>query len=76
MGWQKRLEDDLASVNPRSAALFCSGCGRPLGGDPEDDPTGEAGMPICGECNRSRDLDADLEMLDASDGTLDGNIDW
>ena len=33
-----------------------------LNGDPDEDPTGDAGRPICGECERSRNFDADLEM--------------
>ncbi len=35
----------------------CLTCGRQLGSDPEDEPTGDAGGPICGECNRSRNFD-------------------
>ena len=38
----------------------CASCGRELDGDPEDDPT-DAGGPICGECNRARNFDADEE---------------
>ena len=33
--------------------LTCAACGRPLLDDPEDDPVGEAGRPICGDCNRA-----------------------
>jgi hypothetical protein len=41
--------------------LICGGCGRPLLGDPEDDPAGENGLPLCGDCNRARNFDADWE---------------
>ena len=51
--------------------LRCATCGTPLNGDPDEDPTGDAGMPICGECARSRDF---FDM-DASDGVLDDTID-
>lgn len=50
--------------------LVCATCGRPLTGDPDEDATGDAGQPICGECSRERDFFA----LDAADGTLDGQI--
>lgn len=55
--------------------LSCESCGALLDGDPDDDPTGEAGGPICGECDRARNFDDMLFALDAEDGTLDGNID-
>jgi hypothetical protein len=44
----------------------CATCGRPLDGDPEDEPAGDAGMPICGECNRERNFAAieEAELLD------------
>jgi len=32
----------------------CATCGAALSGDPDDDPTGDARQPICGECNRAR----------------------
>ena len=38
--------------------LTCAACGRPLLDDPEDDPVGEAGRPICGDCNRARNFAA------------------
>ncbi len=50
--------------------LYCATCGAPLTGDPDEDPTGDAGMPICGECERNRDFFA----MDAADGDLDGEI--
>lgn len=45
---------------------FCATCGRALDGDPEDEPFGDAGRPICGECNRARNFDAieEFDLLD------------
>jgi hypothetical protein len=55
----------------------CSRCGRPLLGDPEDDPFGAAdGGPICGECSRERNFEAEYAYLDQRDGSLDGTIEW
>ena len=51
--------------------LLCETCGRALDGDRDEDPTGDAGRPICGECARERDF----FVMDVSDGTLDGRID-
>lgn len=51
--------------------LFCATCGRALTGDPDEDPTGDAGMPICGECARERDF----FVIDISDGVADGSWD-
>jgi hypothetical protein len=31
----------------------CATCGAPLSGDPDDEPAGDAGLPICGECART-----------------------
>lgn len=43
--------------------LTCVGCGRALGFDAEDEPDGDGpGRHLCGECNRSRNFDAELEM--------------
>jgi hypothetical protein len=47
--------------------LFCATCGAALSGDPDEDPTGDAGQPICGECERNRNLFA----MDMEDGELD-----
>ncbi len=33
-------------------------------------------LPICGECDRNRNMEADLGALDSQDGSLDGIIDW
>ena len=41
--------------------LTCASCGQPLDGDPDDEPTGDAGLPICGECTRDGDFGALLE---------------
>ncbi|MCI0582445.1 MAG: hypothetical protein L0227_06035 [Chloroflexi bacterium] len=38
--------------------VSCATCRRPLGTDPEDELDGDAGRPICGECNRARSFDA------------------
>jgi hypothetical protein len=43
-------------------ALACTTCGRPLGTDPEDERDGDAGLPICGECNRERNFAAIEEV--------------
>jgi hypothetical protein len=41
----------------RGQRLACATCGRLLGTDREDEPKGDAGRPICGECNRARNFD-------------------
>ena len=51
--------------------LFCAACGTPLTGDPDEDPSGDAGMPICGNCARERDF----FVMDIADGVEDGNMD-
>ena len=51
--------------------LFCASCGSPLTGDPDEDPTGDNGMPICGNCAREVDF-MDIDMLD---GVLAGTFD-
>jgi hypothetical protein len=57
--------------------LDCHRCGAPLLGDPDDEPHGGAhGLPLCGECSRNRNEEADLAMMDMRDGDLDGIIDW
>ena len=57
--------------------LNCHRCGQPLGNDPDDEPDGGVdGLPMCGECDRNRNFEADLGALDAQDGSIDGMIDW
>ncbi len=51
--------------------LRCATCDRVLDGDPDEEPTGDAGRPICGECRRERDF----FDIDAADGVLDGQWD-
>ena len=50
--------------------LTCATCGMPLVGDPDEDPVGDAGLPICGECERANHF----EVLDAMDGELDDHL--
>ena len=55
--------------------LNCERCGTPLIDDPDDDPTAAPGeAPICGDCERNRNFEADLEALDAQDGAIDGRV--
>jgi hypothetical protein len=51
--------------------LRCATCGRVLDGDTDEDLTGDAGKPICGECARENDF-LTIDMLD---GELDGQWD-
>jgi len=51
--------------------LFCATCGELLGDDPEDEPDGDAGQPICGECNRARNFDVLREAQAAEDRSAD-----
>lgn len=64
MGWFS-----LGSASD-DAEVTCAGCGRALDGDPDEDPTGDAGLPICGNCARERDF----FVMDVADGALDGEI--
>jgi hypothetical protein len=50
--------------------IRCASCGYVLDGDPDEDPIGDAGLPICGECARSRDF----FVMDVADGSLDDRI--
>ena len=54
------LEDALAVealMGWDDPPLRCATCGTELVGvDPDDDPEGEGGLPICGECNRARNF--------------------
>ena len=53
------------------APVTCATCGRALDGeDPDEDPTGDDGQPICGGCERERNFFVD----DLADGELDGQI--
>ena len=52
--------------------LTCAGCGRPLLDDPEDDPVGDAGQAICGDCNRVRNFAAIEEPARIADENEDG----
>jgi hypothetical protein len=41
--------------------LFCCACGAPLGPDPDDTTDAEGpGRHFCGDCYRSREMDAEL----------------
>lgn len=52
--------------------LICASCSTLLtGSDPDEDPTGDAGMPICGNCAREREF----FVMDMVDGVEDGNMD-
>jgi hypothetical protein len=67
VGWLRRRRDHRQDEPDRQARiagdqLRCATCGQPLGFDPEDEPEGDAGLPICGECNRSRNFDVMLEF--------------
>lgn len=54
------------------APVWCATCGRALDDvDPDEDPAGDGGRPICGECYRERDF----FVMDVADGALDGRID-
>ena len=46
--------------------VHCAACGARFDGDPDEDELGEGGLPLCGECNRARNFDLELE-LDAED---------
>lgn len=57
-------------VLPFDALVFCASCDRALDGDPDEDPTGNAGEPRCGECVRNTNFVA----MDYADGELDDRI--
>ena len=63
------MRHSLTGATPRldRVPLRCVSCGAVLSGDPDEDPTGNAGEPICGECARNRDFDADLQLIDWED---------
>ena len=76
MRWFRRWRGRPAPIDahpgasPGTVTVRCATCGRALGRDPEDEPDGDAGLPICGECDRARDFDA----LDLADGDMDGEL--
>jgi hypothetical protein len=60
------------------AEVRCARCGRELDSDVEedtDDPTVDAGEPICDECKRDEEREDDFVLLDLFDGQLDGHLD-
>jgi hypothetical protein len=52
-----RYETEFAAAGGPPDRPHCATCDTPLGDDPDDDPTGDAGLPICGECDRARSFD-------------------
>jgi hypothetical protein len=67
------MDDDdafAAMIAAHFAPVTCATCGRALDGDPDEDPTGDGGDPICGECSRERDW----FVMDLADGELDNEI--
>ncbi len=62
-----RLSLTGAMQDPSAGSLRCATCGDALNGDPDEDPTGDAGQPICGECERSRNFDSDLQLMPEED---------
>ncbi len=58
---------DAATDEP----LRCATCGSELDGDPDEEPMGDGGQPICGDCRRA----AEFDELDMSDGVIDGDFD-
>lgn len=46
---------------PEVPALECTLCGRPLGGNTDDQPDWPTG-PMCGDCYQARELDNDIWM--------------
>lgn len=61
--------------DPAAESRRCASCHALLFGDPDEELTGDAGRPLCGECVRARNFDEELFELDAADGDLDGDID-
>lgn len=60
----------------QAAILYCGQCGDALGDDLDDDPMGDRVGPLCGECARTRDFEAELESMDSADGSIDSDMDW
>lgn len=61
------MVDDVAADDLAELPLTCATCGEPLDGDPDEDARGDAGLPICGECERANHF----AVLDMLDGELD-----
>jgi hypothetical protein len=59
--------DGVGEHSSAALAYACATCGVILDGDPDEDPTGDAGRPICGECERSHNFDAELQLMDEKD---------
>ena len=59
------MDDDVAAE-----PLTCATCGTPLDGEPDERATGDAGLPICGECERANHF----VVLDMLDGELDDTL--
>ena len=57
------MDDDVVAMDEAFEPLICATCGRALDGDPDEDARGDAGRPICGECERSNHFLV-LDMLD------------
>ena len=60
---------------PGTPTFVCVRCGRALNGrDADEDPQGDQGRPICGECARERDfIDFEVAMQETShDDEVDG----
>lgn len=66
-GRDSAVDDDELRLAAQRLPLICASCGTPLDGDPDEDATGDAGRPICGECERANHF----EVLDYLDGELD-----
>ena len=64
------MDDELAGDDAADELLTCATCGEPLAGDPDEHARGDAGMPICGECERANHF----VVLDMLDGELDDVI--
>ncbi len=61
------VQERPGGVAPPDGLFACATCGAILSGDPDEDSTGDAGLPICGECDRSRNFDLDLQQMDEDD---------
>jgi hypothetical protein len=58
--WKPDVDTD--SIVELEELHFCSWCGAPLSGDPEDEIDGDGpGHDMCGDCNRTKNWEA-IEM--------------